>query len=114
MDRRDELLRSLRLPEYEAWFVELFGKQAGARAATEYKPFHDDIGLLVAVLGGLNNRKQTEIEVSRLDDPDDSNAVQYQSAVLSRMKQRTPLYSVRFLGQSREKLVPPVVIRSRR
>jgi hypothetical protein len=103
--RSKELLFALKLPDYENWFIAHFGKELGQRAAEEYKPFYEDIGLLEVVLMQLSvDEKQEEVEGKRIVDPNDPEAVGYQSEALLKMIKPVPLYSVRYKQPNGQKV----------
>jgi len=96
-----ELVKAMILPDYEAWFKEVLGDDAGAAVAKDYA---DHVGEFVPGLGKvfteLINKQPFEIIVSKLENPDDKACRGLQRDVLRKMKKAVPLYDVRFRGNS--------------
>jgi hypothetical protein len=89
------LLDSLRLSDPRAWFRATFDAKLADKLADEYQPIHDGIGQLLDTLQTMVSNGQTVPEAEQFAEPDQTGATGYQSAALSRMVKRTPLYSVR-------------------
>ena len=93
---KSRLLLSLQLPEPGAWFAEIFGPELGPRLLAEHQPQRGGIGWLASHIKGRIDTGLVVIHAERFEAPNQQASVGYQSAALARMKQRVPLYSVRF------------------
>ncbi len=93
---KSRLLLSLRLPEPGDWFRNVFGGELGPRLLAEHEPQRTGIGWLASHIKGRIETGLVSIHAQRFDAPDTPAAVGYQSQALAAMKQRVPLYSVRF------------------
>lgn len=96
------LERDLIIPNYTRWFVDTFGAEAGQRLAVDYailiKQAETPEGLLS--LAKVVQRDFTPIEVSRIDDPSDSNATGLQRKALLARRKPIALYTVELRGFS--------------
>ena len=100
----DSLLYSLRLPDYEKWFEAQFGDELAAPLSKEYKPFHDDIGLMQNVLFDLAKNKQTIVIASSYGEPKPSaEGLQAKALPLTNAKKPFRLYSIRFANTSNKR-----------
>lgn len=97
-DKFDSLVKSLELPDAEAWFKKVFGDDKGSKVAAQYKSntsmLQQDLARLFAK---IVNDGQTEIRITRFEKADDPQATGNQKDVLSAMKSPVPLYSARFV-----------------
>jgi hypothetical protein len=97
-EKLNTLIKSLQMPDADAWFKKVFGDDKGPAVAAQYKsntaPLDQDLGRLFTK---IVSDGQTEIKVIRLEKPDDPQATGNQKDVLSAMKNPVPLYSVRFV-----------------
>jgi hypothetical protein len=94
----DDFVKSLELPDADAWFKKVFGDDKGSSVAAQYKT--NSSGLkqdLARLFGKIVTDGQTEINVTRLEKADDSLATGNQKDVLAAMKNPVPIYSVRFV-----------------
>jgi hypothetical protein len=91
----ERLLRSLQLPQPDAWFRGHFDGPTADKLLKEYQPVHDGIGHLQRNLKQLIDGGQNQVHAERYDKPDDPAEVGYQSKALAKMKTPTALYSVR-------------------
>jgi hypothetical protein len=96
------LAASLQLPDHERWFTEAFGPRLGARLAAEYEPATGRLYQIIPLVAELAGRGQTTIVVERFTSARDRDAVGYQSLALQKMKESTPLFSLRFLDPKHE------------
>lgn len=99
----ERLMRSLRLPDHEAWFREHFRERAARRLAEEYEPIHEEIGQMKGVLEGYLDKGLKNIEPYKFGDPEAPSATGYQSRALEAMTDPVPLYSVRLSDETRDK-----------
>jgi hypothetical protein len=95
--RADVLLRSLQLPDSKSWFREHFGDELGTTLAAGYQQVASNTTQMSALFERLIATDRIRIDVERFDGPKDDAAVGYQHKALERMKDRVPLYSVRFV-----------------
>jgi hypothetical protein len=93
---KSRLLLSLQLPDSRSWFEEAFGAELAPRLIAEHERTRGGIGWLASHIKGRIDTGLTEIHAERFEAPNQSASVGYQSAALARMRQRVPLYSVRF------------------
>jgi len=95
-----ELVKGLILPDYEAWFKEVFGDELGAALAKEYEEvaqhFPPDA---TKFFDQMATKEGLQVVVTKLDKADDKEARGLQRSALTAMKKPTPLYDVRFLGK---------------
>ena len=101
--RQAALLHSLRLPEPESWFEETFGDDLGATLARNYQKVADNIGLLQPVLKRQLERKSARVVVEKYAGPKSQDATGYQNALLAKMRNKLPLYSVRLSSTTGQK-----------
>jgi hypothetical protein len=95
-DRAKELIRSMELPDQQAWFRKTFGDDLGAAIAVEYgrrapsmeheltRSFEDRI-----------EDRRTFVTAIKIESPDDDNATGLQKMALQNMRSRVPLYTVK-------------------
>lgn len=97
-DKLSRLLKSLELPDAEAWFKKVFGADVGAKVAAQHKTISGSIiSDLERIFAKVVTDGQSEIRITRLEKADDSNANGNQKDVLAAMKEPVPIYSVRFV-----------------
>lgn len=92
----DELIKSLELPDPDAFAKQVFGDEKGAKVAADYKSrlsqFDPELHRIVAK---MVDDGQTEVKAQRFDKADDPQAVGNQKDVITAMKNPVPLYSAR-------------------
>jgi hypothetical protein len=95
-EKTSKLVKSMLLPNHEAWFKKTFGEELGAKHAEEYTKqtgnFEADITSLFA---DQVKQNRTVIAVVKVESADDKNATGLQRAAITAMKEKTPLYTVR-------------------
>ncbi|MGZ8843933.1 MAG: hypothetical protein ACXW18_09750 [Pyrinomonadaceae bacterium] len=97
-DKMSRLMKSLELPDADAWFKKVFGADVGARVAAQHKTISGSLNSdLERIFAKVVNDGQSEIRITRLEKADDPNANGNQRDVLAAMKEPVPLYSVRFV-----------------
>ena len=98
--RAEALVRPMKLPDAAAWFKRVFGDEVGAKLAADYAEGTRD---LTAGLGSLFEGRvkdgRTFVSVIKLESAMDSNATGYQKQALAAMKEKVPLYTVKFGAQ---------------
>jgi hypothetical protein len=90
------ILLSLQLPDPRAWFEGVFGAEFAPRLLNEHERTRSGIGWLGKHIEARIGSGLVAIQAERFDAPEQTASAGYQSAALARMKQRVPLYSVRF------------------
>jgi hypothetical protein len=97
------LVKSLTMPDYEAWFNKTFGSEKGAKLAADYKSKANDFETGVTELfSKMVAEGKTEVRVSRFDRAGNSEATGAQNQALAGMKEPAPLYSVRMVRPGEE------------
>jgi hypothetical protein len=97
-DKFDSLVKSLKLPDADAWFKKVFGDDKGPKVAAQYKSNTDALEQdLARLFTKIVNDGQTEIKITRLEKADDPQATGNQKDVLAAMKNPVPIYSARFV-----------------
>lgn len=97
-DKVNSLLKSLELPDSDAWFKKVFGDEKGPKVAAQYKISTNQLEQdLARIFTKIVDDGQTEIKITRLEKPDDPQANGNQKDVLSAMKNPVPIYSARFV-----------------
>jgi hypothetical protein len=97
-DKFDGFVKSLELPDADAWFKKVFGDEKGSSVAAQYKTNSTALKQdLSRLFGKIVADGQTEIKVTRLEKADDPLATGNQKDVLAAMKNPVPIYSVRFV-----------------
>jgi len=87
--------QSLILPNSDAWFKKVFGKEKGAKLDATYKEETKNFGPALAVLFlRLRDPAQMKVTTVRVEAADDINAKAYQSIAMRIMENPVPLYSV--------------------
>jgi cell division septation protein DedD len=96
-DRTRELIRSMELPDQQAWVRKTFGDDFGAAIAIEYgrrapqleaeltKSFEDCVA-----------ERRTFVKAIKIESSDDDNATGLQKTALQHMRLKVPLYTVKF------------------
>lgn len=79
------------------WFDQQFDSATAAKLKSEYAPFANSIGQLGKLMSAKRNAGLTEIRVSVHQKAIDRKATGLQNAVLQRMKNPVPLYSMRMI-----------------
>ncbi len=97
------LIASLRLPEYEAWMLRVFGNELGRALSDEYRPQSEEIGLLAEVLTEQYGKGLVDAEAYRFVTSEVLTSTGYQSAALKQMTETVPLYSVRLYSEDRKR-----------
>jgi hypothetical protein len=86
------------VPDPDVYFVNVFGEEKGKQIAEGYKTQSAEIKKeLPKFFAESISKGQTDIRVTRMDNPDDPEATGLQSRALAAMKNRTALYAVRFV-----------------
>jgi hypothetical protein len=97
-DKFDSLVKSLELPDAEAWFKKVFGDDKGSKVGAQYtsntSALQQDLARLFTK---IVNDGQTEIKITRLEKADDPMANGNQKDVITAMKNPVPIYSARFV-----------------
>lgn len=92
------LCRSLLLPDPDAWFTRVVGPEKGAALAAEYrKQQHLFVMLFKEEFPKIVAKEQSVIHVKRYSDPGDMSAAGKMRKMLAEMRERTDIYSVRFV-----------------
>ncbi|HEY7089096.1 MAG TPA: hypothetical protein VH518_13460 [Tepidisphaeraceae bacterium] len=87
------MTESLRLPDPDKWFREVFGDEVGAKLAADYIKSNKNIGPQLAVLFlKMKNPRTLDVSITRVESPDDPKAKAYQQIALAAMKNPVPLY----------------------
>jgi hypothetical protein len=98
-DRARSVLKSLHLPGDEAaqtaFFKRVWGDDAGARLAAEYKQHEPEMLFLQKLFFRLAKEGAVVLEVHKAEKADDQEINGYEAEGLSAMKQPIPLYSAR-------------------
>jgi hypothetical protein len=97
-DKMASLVKSLTVPDADAWFKKVFGDDKGAKVSAQYKSNTSQLEQdLARIFTKIVDEGQTEIKITRLEMPDDPQATGNQKDVLAAMKNPVPLYSARFV-----------------
>jgi hypothetical protein len=92
----DDLVKSLELPDPDAFAKQVFGDEKGAKIAADYKSRQGQFDSeLHRVVAKMVDDGQTEVKAQRFDRADDPQAVGGQKDVMTAMKNPVPLYSAR-------------------
>jgi hypothetical protein len=94
-DRADALAGTFELKAPQDWFRDTFGDELGAELYREYAPARERLFEITTLLGALQKKGLTRVQVERFTQTGDDSAVGYQSKALERMVKPTALYSVR-------------------
>jgi hypothetical protein len=96
-DRARELVRSMILPEQQAWFRKTFGDDFGAAISIEYG--RRTPSMEQELLGALEDRIRdgnTFVRVIKVESAEDENATGLQKTAIKNMRVKVPLYTVKF------------------
>jgi len=97
-DKMNSLVKSLTLPDSDAWFKKVFGDDKGAKVSSQYKSNASQIDQdLARLFAKIVSDGQSDIRITRLEKADDPQATGNQKDALAAMKNPVPLYSVRFV-----------------
>jgi hypothetical protein len=97
-DRAKQIDESLVLPNAEAWFITVFGDDAGKTAYADYAPMAARVGSLSNVFAGNMGAGNTQIRVTKVDDSTTPGASRDQRNAMMAMKTKVPLYRVEMLA----------------
>ena len=97
-EKAADLAKSMVLPNHEAWFVKTFGEAKGKELAEVYGKQaatldKDMVGLIDEQL----QKNRTDVKAYKLESADDKNATGAQSAAITAMKEKVPLYGFRLV-----------------
>jgi hypothetical protein len=98
--QRDErkvlaLTTSMELPKPKEWFEDVFGKDIGAKLATEHDTELNNLGIAFARLFlQIREPQKMTVEITRVETPEDPNAKPYQVLALAEMRNPVPLYTI--------------------
>src|ERR1700736_4226999 len=74
-DKMTGLVKSLTVPDADAWFKKVFGDAKGAKVAAQYKSNTSQLEQdLSRIFAKIVDDGQTEIKITRLEMPDDPQA----------------------------------------
>ncbi len=91
-----ELVRSLILPNYKAWFDDTFGDEKGPKMAAEYEVILKNLEpSLVELFMRLDAPAQLQVQVMHVENMDDPKTTAYQRFALAAMKNPAALYTAR-------------------
>ena len=97
-DKMKSLVKSLEVPDADAWFKKVFGDHKGAKVTAQYKSNTSRLEQdLAKIFTKIVDEGQTEIKITRLEKADDPQATENPKEVLTAMKNPVPFYSVRFV-----------------
>lgn len=96
-DRFLELTETLEIPDYGAWFREVFGDQEGAQVEATYAKAKDGIkGRMRTKLRELSRIKNLQLDVAKREETSHSGLPEFWKAVLLLMQASKPIYSVSY------------------
>lgn len=103
MDKLGGLVKSLKLPNHEAWFKGTFGDDVGAKLAKEYgerlDKFEEEVtGLFTDTV----KKNRVNVTAYRIDKPDSDRATGLQKDALTAMKRPTALYTVKLIEPGKD------------
>jgi len=93
------LAHGLILPDYQTWFVHVFGDGPGLQVAQAYEKGLPDFNeKLKKLIQGYIKDGMTEASVTRVETPEPSSKDAYSSRTINAMKNRVAIYSVEMRG----------------
>lgn len=91
------------VPNYDSWFKKTFGDEAGAKLSADYAKRVGDVETkLPELFASVIAKGQTNIVAGRYETAGDANATGLQNTALAAMKEKTALYSVRFIEPGKD------------
>ncbi len=97
-ERAKRIDESLVLPNAEAWFVSVFGDDAGKTAYADYAPMAARMGSLGTVFASNRAAGKTEIRITKVEDSGTPGASRDQRQAMMAMRTKVPLYRVEMLA----------------
>ena len=95
-DKLAVYIRSLKLPDRDAWFKKVFGEALGGQLSIEYRDqLYEFDDQNTTLFKDLVSSSRSKVIAFKFDKPGDPRATGLQDAALKVMKIPTPLYSVR-------------------
>lgn len=96
-------VKSLALPDPDAWFKSVFGDETGARLAAASAKWRTQAPLVILkTLSAMIDAKQTEVQAVRLADACNYSTTENEYPILELRQRPEPLYDVRFRSDTRE------------
>ena len=91
------LIQSLAVPNSPQHFKRIFGDDLGGKVADEYlKQAPEQEKELTKVFEECLQKNRTQVSVKRIESPEEKEGTGLQQQALRAMKEKTPLYTVRF------------------